>query len=236
MSESQVHSLVSPLARPQPAIRFPSQLSVSSPCELGGRHAALLGKTLCAGCSGHTPRVAQTHPCWRTMPPPSTHHDLGLVHPPGGVGQAAGASWSLCFFFCHLLHQLNQIMRACPEHIWACSKTSNVGAFIYYLLSLRSPLRLSLLCQWFQRPQNHPGSFVEDTASNWVGLDGVGTFFKIYQGGSNVHCQNTAPSVPSSPVLSVALVLSHFSFPLQIKPNFFLCGLSMWAGLHLQKF
>lgn len=95
------------------------------------------------------------------------HHDLGLRQAPwGGRGQAAeppGASVSSSVIF---FTKLNQIMRAGPQNsIWRAVRHLMWGALIYYyLLSLRSPLRLSLLCQCFQRPQNHPGSFVEDTA------------------------------------------------------------------------
>lgn len=98
---------------------------------------------------------------------PSIHTTtLASGRPLGGCGQAAeppGASVSPSLIFCT---KLNQIMRAGPQNsIWRAVRHLMWGALIYYcVLSLRSSLRLFLLCQWFQRPQNHPGSFVEDTA------------------------------------------------------------------------
>ena len=97
---------------------------------------------------------------------PSIHTaTLASGRPPGGRGQAAGplgASVSPSAIFCA---KLNQIMRASPQNtIWRAVRHLTQGALIYYcLLSVRSSLRLSLLCQWFQMPRNHPGSFVEDT-------------------------------------------------------------------------
>lgn len=98
---------------------------------------------------------------------PSIHTTtLASGRPLGGRGQAAeppGASVSPPAIFCT---KLNQIMRAGPQNsIWHAVRHLKQGALIYYyLLSVRSSLRLSLLCQWFQMPRNHPGSFVEDTA------------------------------------------------------------------------
>lgn len=148
VSESQVHSLAEPACQAPASVRFPSQLSVPPlPGELGGRHAALLGKTLrrllraCSTCrpntslledhapSLHTRTLASGRPLWgreRTAEPP-------------------GASVSPFVIFCT---KLKQIMRAGPQNsIWRAVRHLMWRALIYYcLLSLRSSLRLFLLC------------------------------------------------------------------------------------------
>lgn len=167
VSESQVHSLAEPACQAPASHPLPiPALCSSSPLRAGRSACSPPGKDALR-------RLLRAHSTCRPNASlledhaPSIHTTtLASGRPLGGRGQAAeppGASVSSSVIFCT---KLNQIMRAGPQNsIWRAVRHLMWGALIYYyLLSLRSPLRLSLLCQWFQRPQNHPGSFVEDTA------------------------------------------------------------------------
>lgn len=166
VSASQVHSLAE-AARQAPASR---PLHIPTLCSFCPRRT---GRSACGppGKDALRRLLRARYPCLPKASlledhTPSIHTTtLASGRPPGGRGQAAeppGASVSPSAVFCT---KLNQIMRASPQNsIWRAVRHLTRGALIYYcLLSVRSSLRLSLLCQWFQMPQNHPGSFVEDT-------------------------------------------------------------------------